>query len=98
MRLLEPLPRFAPRNDALVDEHIDQHGDDAHLASAELGCVIFVHRSPIGRRAPGTPDGKCPPDQLPSLVARNPPCANNDPRSDVFRHIFVGGYCADVAC
>ena len=97
-RLLEPLPRFAPRNDALVDEHVDQHGDDAHLAGGEFGCVIFVHRSPIGRRAPGTPDAKCPPDQPPSLVARNPPRANNDPRSDVFRHIFVGGDCADIAC
>ena len=48
-------------------------------------------------RAPAPRHTKCPPDQPPSLAARNPPRANNDPRPEVCRHIFVGGYRADVA-
>ncbi len=48
-------------------------------------------------RKAGTRHPKCPPDQPPFLVARNPQRANNDRRLEVCRHIFVGGYRADVA-
>ncbi len=45
MRLLEPLSQLVLCDDALVDEHVDQHGADAHLAGIEFGCAIFFHRS-----------------------------------------------------
>jgi len=98
MRLLEPLSQLVLCDDALVDEHVDQHGDDAHVAGIEFGCAIFFHRSlrvrgghPAPHQVPAQP---APAFWLPAIrialtTIRAP---------EVCRHNFVGGDRADVAC
>lgn len=87
MRLLEPLPQPALRNDALVMSTLTSTAMMPIWPAYSLAVRSSFIAASVPEAGTQHPDTKCPPDQPPT-GPRNPVAPTTIHAPDVFRHIY----------